>query len=119
MAVMPLDMGTPSITNSAVLLSMLTVDSPRSVTRSDPPGPEEAWSKLRPATLPERASSQLFETAAVKSWLSTFDTAYPSAFCSRVIPSAVTTMPSIASAFGCIVTSRRVFPPPIRCVVCS
>ena len=88
---MSLSMGTPSITKSASLAAGLIDDSPRSVTRIEPPGPAPAWFMLSPATLPAIPLSQLLEAALFSSSALIFETAYPSDFSSRLIPSAVTT----------------------------
>ena len=72
---MSLEMGTPSMTNSAVLLSCVSDDSPRSVTRIEPPGPCPAWSKFSPATLPAMPLSQLLETVLFRASLPSLVTA--------------------------------------------
>ena len=58
-----LNIGTPSITNSAPLLLRSIDDSPRSVTRIEPPPPVLALATERPATWPERPDIQLDDEA--------------------------------------------------------
>ena len=72
---MSLLMGIPSTTNRAVFLSCDSEPSPRSVTRIDPPGPDEVPSRLSPATLPAIELSQLLETVEFSCSLFTFETA--------------------------------------------
>ena len=72
---MPLLIGTPSTTKSAELLSCDNEPSPRNVTRIDPPGPADDWSRFSPATLPAMPLSQFPPAVLANSSLETFDTA--------------------------------------------
>ena len=59
------EMGTPSTTKSGWLELMFKEDSPRMVTRVDPPTPEEEFVICTPATLPLKELITLVSLASV------------------------------------------------------
>ena len=70
------------------------------MTRVEPEGPAVVEEISTPATFPEIADITFCSLPAVSVSLFTEDTAYPKAFASRLMPSAVTTTSSIFTVFS-------------------
>src|SRR5690606_37550759 len=87
----------------SALLSPDKEVSPRNINSFDPNGPPFDLVIFRPATLPTNASDQLLDIASVSCSPETVLTEYPKAFCSLLIPNAVTT----TSSTSCAVEAKR------------
>src|SRR5690606_11693043 len=83
--------GTPSSTINALLPSGLSEASPRKVTLTEFTGPEPGEIKLSPATFPDKEFMKLLDRASFTCSEEIDCAAYPSAFSSLRIASAVTT----------------------------
>lgn len=91
------------VTNSAVLLSMLTVVR-RATDAQRPPGLREAWSKWKTATLPDNVGQLLNGSRQIQT--STFDAPSQRAFLVRGSPASAVIRRSIAP-LGSGASSRR------------
>src|SRR4028119_705780 len=102
------DTGTPSITKRG-WLSLDKEVAPRMTTLTEEPTPL-VWLITTPGTLPARPFSTFSWVTLVIEAPSTLPTEYPSDFCSRLIPRAVTTISFNVPTLGANETSITLLP---------